>query len=55
MSLFPDLDKAGKDAVDEVATKIVPLLEPVIDSALAKLADALRSVLVGRKVTITIE
>lgn len=55
MAIFPDLDKAGKDAVDEVADKIVPLLEPVLDSALAKLTEALKGVLVGRKITITIE
>jgi hypothetical protein len=50
-----DLDKAGKDAVDEVATKIVPLVEPLLDAAIDKLAAALKATLVGRKITITIE
>jgi hypothetical protein len=46
-----DLDKAGKDAVDEVATKIVPLLEPILQDAVYQLIDALKDC----RVVITIE
>jgi hypothetical protein len=50
-----DLPKAGVEAVDEASTKIVPELEPILDSAIQKLLDGLRSILVGRTITITIK
>jgi hypothetical protein len=50
-----DLTKAGKEAVDEVAEKVVPALEPILDSFVAKLGAELEMILKGRKITITIE
>ena len=50
-----DLPKATKEAVDEVAERLVPLLEPILDAAIAKLGAELEHILVGRKITITIE
>jgi hypothetical protein len=49
-----DLEKAGKEAVEEVAEKIVPLLEPILDAAIAKLGAELEYILVGRKININI-
>lgn len=50
-----DVDKAAKDAVDEAGLKIVPLLEPILTAAVLKLTGELKTLLVGRKITITIE
>ena len=46
-----DIDKAGKDAVDEAAKVLVPALDPLIQ----KLLDGLRSMLIGRTIIITIK
>lgn len=55
MSLIDvDVDKAGKDAVDEAAKVLVPELDPIIEAGIAKLVEGLKSILVGRTITITI-
>lgn len=45
------LDKAGKDAIDEAAVKLDPLVQAAIEKALA----GLKELLVGRVITITIK
>lgn len=50
-----DVDKAGKDAVDEAAKVILPALDPIIQSAIDKFVVGLKGMLIGRKITITID
>lgn len=46
-----DIDKAAKDAVDEAALK----LTPVLDALVTKLLTGLSGLLVGRTITISIK
>jgi len=50
-----DTEKAAVAAVDEAAEKFPPALDPVLKAAADHLIEGLRGVLVGRKITITIE
>ena len=50
-----NLPQAGKEAVDETAKVIIPELDPIIQSAVQKLIDGFRSILVGRTITIVIK
>lgn len=45
-----DIDKAAKDAVDEAALKLAPVLDLTVDKLIAEL----KGLLVGRTITITI-
>jgi hypothetical protein len=44
-----------KEAMDEAAAKLVPALQPVLQAFADKLVEDLKQLLVGRKITITIE
>lgn len=46
-----DVDQAAKDAVDEAAIK----LDPMIQAAIVQLLAGLRTLLVGRTITIKID
>lgn len=46
-----DIDKAAKDAVDEAALKLAPILQALVTAAVTQLKDAL----IGRTITITIK
>ena len=50
-----DIPKAGVEAVDEASKTIVPELGPILDAAIDKLLTGLKTVFVGRTITITIK
>lgn len=49
------LDIDVKKLVDELAEKVVPQLDPILQNNVQRLLDGLKELLVGRKITITIE
>lgn len=49
-----NIDKAGKDAVDEAAIKLDPVLKAAITQAVTEFEAALNRVLDGRTITINL-
>ena len=43
-----------REAVDEAAAKLPPVLDPILAKAIDKLIDDLKGVLIGREITFTI-